>query len=199
MASPGVLVMREFFDRVRRVLFDDKLSQSQVDGLNTLLESMKGYYLSVPQQAYILATAYHETGKTMQPVMETFASSEAQAISRLDAAWRAGKMPQVTSRYWGRHADTGRSYLGRGYVQLTHYTNYDKASRKLGVDLVKNPDLAMRPEYAAKILIEGMSEGWFTGAKLGDYIGAALLFMLFAAILLGAAKYWKSRPRETTP
>jgi membrane-bound metal-dependent hydrolase YbcI (DUF457 family) len=34
---------------------------------------------------------------------------------------------------------------------------------------------------------------------IGDYIGAALLFMLFAAILLGAANYWKKRPQEAAP
>ena len=28
---------------------------------------------------------------------------------------------------------------------------------------------------------------------IGDYLGSALLFMLFALLLLGAARYWKSR------
>ncbi len=27
---------------------------------------------------------------------------------------------------------------------------------------------------------------------IGDYVGGALLFAVFAALLLGAAKYWKS-------
>ena len=37
------------------------------------------------------------------------------------------------------------------------------------VDLVRNPDLAMRPDIAAGVLIFGMLEGWFTGRKLIDY------------------------------
>jgi hypothetical protein len=42
--------------------------------------------------------------------------------------------------------------------------------RELGinVDLVAQPDLAMRPDVAAVILVLGMEEGWFTGRKLPD-------------------------------
>ena len=38
------------------------------------------------------------------------------------------------------------------------------------VDFVKNPDVVMKPEYAAIIMFVGMTEGWFTGKDLGDYI-----------------------------
>jgi hypothetical protein len=31
---------------------------------------------------------------------------------------------------------------------------------------------------------------------VGDYVGASLLFMVFAALLLGAARFWKSRTME---
>ena len=35
---------------------------------------------------------------------------------------------------------------------------------------------------------------------IGDYIGGAVLFMAFAALLLGAARYWKRRQsREVRP
>ena len=34
---------------------------------------------------------------------------------------------------------------------------------------------------------------------IGDYIGGAVLFMAFAALLLGAARYWKRRPRPEVP
>ena len=36
--------------------------------------------------------------------------------------------------------------------------------------LVANLDLAMQPDIAAKIMIYGMREGWFTTKKLSDYI-----------------------------
>ena len=35
---------------------------------------------------------------------------------------------------------------------------------------------------------------------IGDYVGGAVLFMAFAALLLGAARYWKRRQsREVRP
>jgi len=87
----------------------------------------------------------------MQPVREAMASTDAEAIARLERAWAAGRMTGVRTAYWRRDAD-GKSWLGRGYVQLTHKSNYIRAGRELGVDLVGNPDLAMDPAIAARIL-----------------------------------------------
>lgn len=60
---------------------------------------------------------------------------------------------------------------------MTHKANYAKAGAALGADLVGNPDLAMVPSIAARIIVRGSVEGWFTGRRLsdylpGDYIGA---------------------------
>jgi hypothetical protein len=35
---------------------------------------------------------------------------------------------------------------------------------------VKQPDLALQEEVARVVLVHGMTFGWFTGKKLGDYI-----------------------------
>lgn len=61
-------------------------------------------------------------------------------------------------------------YVGMGYVQLTWLANYEKASKKLGVDFVSNPKLLLEPRYSAEIIVIGMKDGWFTGKKLSDYI-----------------------------
>jgi len=116
------------------------------------------------QAAYVLATAYHESAHTMKPVRETLASSDAQAISRLENAWKKGQLSWVKTPYWRE------GFFGRGYVQLTHKTNYEKASKRLGVDFVSSPSLVMKPDYSARILVLGMNEGMFTGKKLSDYI-----------------------------
>lgn len=116
------------------------------------------------QLAYVLATAYHETAFTMKPVRETKASTDAKAKEILTKAWKAGKLPWVKSDYWSS------SYFGRGYVQLTHEANYQRAGQELGVNLVANPSLALDPYIASKVLVVGMLEGWFTGKKLADYI-----------------------------
>jgi len=116
------------------------------------------------QAAYCLATAFHETARTMKPVRETLATTDAKAKERLTKAWKAGKLPWVKADYWSE------GWFGRGYVQLTHKANYERASRKLGVDMVKNPALAMDPEIAAEVLVLGSKEGWFTGKRLIDYM-----------------------------
>jgi hypothetical protein len=121
------------------------------------------------QVAYVLATAYHETARRMKPVRETLASTDDEAIRILDRSWAAGKLPWVRTPYWRRDAD-GKSWLGRGYPQLTWKDNYVKAGQKLGLDLVSDPTSVMQTEVAIPILVIGMRDGWFTGKKLSDYI-----------------------------
>jgi peptidoglycan L-alanyl-D-glutamate endopeptidase CwlK len=49
------------------------------------------------------------------------------------------------------HPD-GRTYRGRGFVQLTGRANYSTYGVKIGVDLVNNPGRAIEPELAAQLL-----------------------------------------------
>lgn len=100
--------------------------------------------------AYILATARHESN--FRPIKERRASPSQTTVYNLQ------------NKYWY----TG--FYGRGFVQLTHERNYRKMSDFLGVDLVKNPSLALDPEYAAKILVYGMLKGLFTRKSLDQYI-----------------------------
>jgi hypothetical protein len=62
-------------------------------------------------------------------------------------------------------------YYGRGYVQLTWYENYENMGRLLGVDLLNNPDLALQPVIACKIMFEGMTKG---DSSFGDFTGKSL-------------------------
>ena len=110
-----------------------------------IIKECKRQGLSLPQCAYVLATAWHETAYTMKPIKE-----------------RGGQRYLRSKPYW--------PYYGRGYVQLTWKRNYAKAARIFRQPFVKNPDLVMKPEFAAPILVRGMKEGWFTGKKLSDYI-----------------------------
>jgi predicted chitinase len=154
----------KFFARLRASLFNGSLTQAQVDGINAIEKAWKKHGDGDTRKlAYLLATAFHETARTMQPVRETLAKTDAKAKEILTKAWKAGKLPWVKRDYWSS------GWFGRGYVQLTHEVNYRKASQKLGVDLIGNPSLAMRPDIAAAILVRGCMEGWFTGKKLGDY------------------------------
>lgn len=118
------------------------------------------------QAAYVLATAYWETGRTMKPVREAHGGTDQQSINRLENAWRKGQLKWVKTPYWRD------GFFGRGYVQLTHKYNYEKAGRKLGVNMVRDPSIALQSDIAARVLVVGSKEGWFTGKKLSDYITA---------------------------
>jgi putative chitinase len=175
-----------FFDAVRP-LFGGSLSQSQVDGLTFIALAWDTHGdRDRAKLAYVLATAFHETGQTMQPVKETqftdVVPSDAKVKERLTKAWKAGKLKGVKRDYWSG------GYFGRGYVQLTHAANYQKASDKLGIDLITKPERALDPGTSARILVVGMMEGWFTGKKLGDYVGDGVDFENARRIVNGTDK-----------
>lgn len=161
---PNVPAGAAFFAAVRP-LYGGKLAQEQVDGLTAIIGQWNVIGDGDDRRlAYILGTAFHETGRTMQPVREAFGKSDADTKAKLTRAFNAGKLKSVKKDYWSG------GYFGRGYVQLTHRANYAKAGESLGLDLVNNPSLALDAKPAAAILIRGCLEGWFTKKKLSDYI-----------------------------
>ena len=141
---------KTFFDITRRTIVDGAMRQSQVDGFNMILKYAEKHNINLDYLAYILATVWHETARTMQPI-EEYGQGKGRAYGKVDP-------------------DTNQTYYGRGYVQLTWKRNYELASKKLGVDFVSNPKMVMEPKYALPILFHGMVEGWFTGKSLEDYI-----------------------------
>ena len=150
-----------FFASLRRRksgVFGTSLTQKQVDGCEVILD--RALHLPITFTAYILATTYHETAHTMQPVRETLAKTDAQAMARLESYYR--KRGSKGPVYWRD------GFFGRGFVQLTWRDNYARAGAETGYDLVAHPELAMRPDVAAEILVTGCLEGWFTGKCLGD-------------------------------
>jgi putative chitinase len=152
-----------FFDALRKGLLGPTLTAEEVKGCNAILEAMEGAPLS--WTAYALATAFHETASTMQPVKEYGGNSYFTRMYDITGA-RAQKALAMGNTCAG----DGPKYCGRGYVQLTWKANYSKAGEKCGVDLVTYPDKAMDADIAAKILRHGMEEGWFTGKKFSSYL-----------------------------
>ena len=158
------------FDIIRKAF--GKLSESQVSAFNHIVSAMDAdKSISYPQGAYILATIWHETATTMQPIAEY-----GKGKGRIYGTWYRNSKDQLYTFKDGSKTTAYLSddypylYYGRGYVQLTWWANYDKASNKLGYDYTQNPDLVMKKEHAVKIILLGMKEGWFTGRKLSDYI-----------------------------
>jgi hypothetical protein len=165
----------KFYGAVRTPVFAGKLDQGQVDGMNAMLDEFAAQKIPLDQQAYMLATAFHETSGHMLPVMETRQPEESKnpsvdmAIGRLESSWKRGRLPWVKKPYWRKDAE-GKSWLGRGLPQLTHKVNYLKVGKAIGVDLVANPDTALRTDIAVKIMIVGMQLGIFTGKRMDDFL-----------------------------
>ena len=157
-AATTAIYRAAFFASIRQQKLFSSLSQSQVDGMNALLDAFAAANSPIQHQAYMLATVYHECAQKMQPIEEYGKGAKYDYGKRL----KMSRQP---------YNDTPEIFYGRGFVQLTWYENYDKAGRALGVDLLHNASQALRLDIASQILIKGMSEGWFTGKKLSDYIG----------------------------
>jgi putative chitinase len=145
---------KRFYDLIRGPLFHGTMTQSQVDGLEYLLDYAEHHTtaLDLRHVAYILATTLHETARTMQPI-EEYGKGAGYPYGVPD--------PQ-----------TGESYYGRGFVMITWKKNYAFQQAKLGRPLVERPDCALEPDCAAAILYEGMLDGDFTGVSVRDYIHA---------------------------
>jgi hypothetical protein len=141
--------LKAFFDTIRPSALYKRLTKSQVEGHEVIILTMQKQKVPLSWAAYILATAYHETAKTMQPVREGLNASD---------AWRKKNL-----RYY--------PWYGRGHVQLTWERNYRRADRELGLGgaLIQNPDLALDLDISAEILVKGMLEGWFSGDDKGPH------------------------------
>lgn len=149
---------KAFFDAIRPHI---NLDQFAVDGINALLDA--GENLPLHHMANILANVRRETGGLMGPIKETVMAShknrnpsDAEVIRRLDSAFAKGRLHWVKTPYWRGGA------FGRGQLQATHDYNY----RKLGIT---NYSDALNLDVSARIAVEGMSKGMFTGRKLSDY------------------------------
>ena len=108
------------------------------------------------QIAYVLATAKWETNHTFKPVKEAY--------------WLSEKWRKKNLRYY--------PYYGRGLVQITWKKNYEKFGKLLGIDLVDNPDLALKPDVAVFILVYGMMSGNSRRYVVSVFLLTSLIILL---------------------
>lgn len=152
----------KFFQTIKKEGLFSALSQKQVDGMNFILDGWEESGLTdLRWLAYMLATTYHETARTMQPIAE-YGKGKGRPYG--------DKIKMNRTRY----TTPNQIYYGRGYVQLTWYENYELMGKLLNVDLLNNPELAMQPDISFKIMLEGMTlgisnRGDFTGKSLEHY------------------------------
>lgn len=181
-----------FFAHLRKResgVFGTSLSKAQVVGVEAIVDECRAAGADLGQAAYILATAYGETGGKMQPVRENmnysakripqvFSAKRRQGIS---AAKLAGNPQLLANTVYG--GEWGLANLGnrigttdgwdfRGFWigQITGRNNAKKWAAGLGVDLAGNPKLLDDFGLAVKGLVLPMLEGWATGKPLHQFV-----------------------------
>lgn len=167
---------KAFFDKVRQRPFKGSITPSQFSGMSILLDVWEDSFRQrtpITQLAVCLATTYHETGHTMQPIRELGGSEYLRLNYDV-----TGRNPERAKRMGNVRAGDGVKFCGRGDVQLTWFVNYQKATKRLrelghigaDVDFTVTPDKVMEPRIAALIMFLGMEEGWFTGKTLDQLV-----------------------------
>lgn len=197
----------KFYDWLRgNSMLGPQISKEEFEGCDVIVRACGDAQFPIAYTAYTLATAYHETAHSMQPVMEI--GGKAYYTRMYDIK---GSRPAKARELGNLTPGDGAKFAGRGYPQLTGKTNYETATTKLremgyDVDLVADPDALLRPEIAAPVMVYGMRDGWFTGRKLSNDLpraGIATLDQFIAsrdiingtdkaALIGGYAIHWQS-------
>jgi hypothetical protein len=153
------------FTNVRHSLFGGGLSQGQVDGINADLDYWEANHPcgNLQHLAYIMATDYHESAQTMQPIPESGGKERQMRMYDI-----TGDRPDKAQELGNINPGDGATYSG-GKVQLTGRTNFRRLGKRLGIALEDNPELIYDMATSAAVLFVGMLEGLFTGKKLDDY------------------------------
>ncbi|MGL5196712.1 MAG: hypothetical protein ACRC8Y_24230, partial [Chroococcales cyanobacterium] len=154
-----------------------KLGDRQWNDELLIRECLRQGVTNPRQIAYILATAYHETG----------------AYSLV----KEGGGPDYLS-YLEFRDDLGNNapgdgikYAGRGYVQITGKTNYQKYQDLLGLPLIETPELIeQNAGLAAFTTVHGISTNIFTGngsaqrafESGGDFLAMSFLVNDYGAL-----------------
>ncbi len=172
----------KFFAAVRSSLFDGRLSADQVKGMEIILIKWRAKPFDSRWLAYMLATAYHETDRTMCAVSENLNYSASGLLATFpkyftisQAAAYARQPQRIANRAYANRmgnrneaSGDGWRYRGRGLVQITGRDNYAKYG------IADEPDKARDPVKAVEILFDGMTNGRFTGKRLADYFSATV-------------------------
>jgi predicted chitinase len=168
---------------------EKKYSASAQAIKNALLKAMVAAGITKPEeQAMLMAQCDHESGgfKSLTEnlhysagnLMKVFGPKHFPTMQAAQDAVAGGERAIADAAYGGRlgnsDADDGYKYRGRGVIQLTGKANYAHFGKKIGVDLINNPDLASEPNTAAKLAIAFWQENVKAAGKNGDVRTATL-------------------------
>ena len=155
---------KTFYDAVRSPLFAGKIAEKQVAGMEAFFHEWERQQLTdLRWLAYMLATAYHETARTMQPIEEFGKGRRLDYGKKLKMGRGPGRRIPYTT--------PNKLYYGRGHTQNTWYENYEKltkAAKTQGFDwdFLNKPELLLEMEPSIWATFFGMQTGLYTGKTL---------------------------------
>lgn len=158
---------KSFYDVIRADLFGGIITANQVEGISAIINEYESQQINNAHQlAYILATVFHETAKTMQPIEEYGKGRGYDYGKKLDIGTGPGHRIPYTQ--------PDKIFYGRGHTQntwLTNYRNLTNAAKKRGKewDFVNHPELLLQMEPSIWATFYAMRNGTYTGKKLSNY------------------------------
>ena len=153
-ATPPVVEKPKMYPSIEDILFVCPTAKKETVAKNLpgIVEEMaKAGYNSKNLLVSIIATIHVETE------IDPF-----NPIEEID-----GRNQARINGYFG-----GENYFGRGYIQITHDENYEKAGEGIGLgkQLLQKPEMTLRPEIAAKIVTwYWKTNGVDKAAEAGDW------------------------------
>lgn len=138
-----------------------KLSEEQRASAEAITLALSGARTEVNNNlaAYLLATAF----------------VDANLIPSVEKASTDARIKAVQAKY------TATGFQGRGFVHFTGAFNYNRYSTQFKLGLAGNPDLLLKADVAANILVNGALSGFITGQKIEKFIPATGSVDLIAA------------------
>lgn len=156
-----------FYQKIRP-FFGGTIRTLQAQGLDAIINEFERRQLTDSRWlAYILATAYHETDRTMQPIEEYGKGRGKDYGKKLKYGKGVGKRIPYNL--------PDQIYYGRGLAQNTWFEIYAAltiAAAKQGKDwdFLNHPELLLQMEASVWAIFHGMTTGLYTGKALADYI-----------------------------
>lgn len=139
---------------------DPKSMERLVELAKRLEYQVKQCDHNLDQVAYILATTQHEVGGTWKPILEVGPV----------AYFKKYEVGSLAKMLGNDSPGDGFKYRGRGYCQVTGRGNYSKFEKLLSLPLVNLPDTMLDADISFRVMLDGMTQGLFTGKKLSNYI-----------------------------
>lgn len=176
-----------FFNRLKTYGLFSKLNTGNVQGMAAIIDEYERLgWFDLRWLAYIMATVYHETIRTMQPIEELGRGKGKPYGSKLKYGGGPGKRVAYTC--------PDKIYFGRGHTQNTWFEIYEKLSNTKRAkdenwDFLNNPELLLQMKPSIWATFFAMSTGLYTGRKLSQYFDGAKEYPVKArAIINGSDK-----------